>query len=702
MIKKVELVNFKAHGRGVFKFVEGVNFIHGPNGAGKTSLMEAIAVGLFGSQWVKKTGGRWGDYLKRGASYGEVKIYLTHGGEEWVVARRFGEGGTSPSGTYLSINGAVVARGDVEVSTTLFTKTGLGVDEFRHLLYIRQGELRRILQEPEYIDKVMRLDEFDKVDEVVKEIYGELRGRRERVSGRLEELEKRSVLLKERLVALRRKAAELEERAASLEKVEREYAAVEGEYLRLREAVASLTKERESLEKRLEELANYVVEVERGLEELERELAMVKKAREELASLPEVGDVEKELYELKRAVAAAERLPEELKRYDPARLSEARRRLEEALARQAEVKSRLEILRGVLKVAKYAEGGRCPVCGSPLSIDVVRRHEFEAAGLEREENRLREAVESLREEVRRLEELDRLYQANREYLSLDLDTAKRRLKALEELYSKKREVERLRAYLSAVVAREGELEKKLAELLRRRGELGEAMSTTAARLSEVEKRLAEAQAALGRVEGRYREMRQRYEELLAVRAALAELRREVAEAERELAAVSAELERGRGELAKLDKAVATAENIRRVLREVKPLARQIVARAVNEELNAVFLKLRHKESFKSIQLVESDGRYSIVVHTASGQVEHRLLSIGEQNLAALALRVALARALLGWAPFIMFDEPTEHLDEEHRRRVVELVRDLTSIVPVVIVTSHLGEFEEVADLVIQL
>jgi len=66
------------------------------------------------------------------------------------------------------------------------------------------------------------------------------------------------------------------------------------------------------------------------------------------------------------------------------------------------------------------------------------------------------------------------------------------------------------------------------------------------------------------------------------------------------------------------------------------------------------------------------------------------------------LRVALARALLGQAPFMMFDEPTEHLDEEHRRKIVELVRGLTSIVPTIIVTSHLGEFEEVADVVIQL
>ncbi|MBP1450136.1 MAG: AAA family ATPase, partial [Thermoproteus sp.] len=95
---------------------------------------------------------------------------------------------------------------------------------------------------------------------------------------------------------------------------------------------------------------------------------------------------------------------------------------------------------------------------------------------------------------------------------------------------------------------------------------------------------------------------------------------------------------------------------------------------------------------------DDDGRYVVVVARADGQrFHHASLSLGEVNLVALALRVALAKALFGRPPLLILDEPTEHLDEEHRRRIAELVRDLSRDVKTVVVTSHLGEFEEVAD-----
>jgi exonuclease SbcC len=257
---------------------------------------------------------------------------------------------------------------------------------------------------------------------------------------------------------------------------------------------------------------------------------------------------------------------------------------------------------------------------------------LEVLGLEKEEQRLSKLIDQLKAEVRRLEELDRLYHSYKPHLALDVPSARRRLAELETLYQKKKEVEKRRAYLTAQAARETEVARRLEELKARK----------------------------------------------------------------------AELEKAKADAERLDKALAAARQIRVVLGELKPLMRQTLLKAINEELNVVFLRLRHKEVFKSLQLVETDGRYAVRVNTPTGPIDHGLLSLGEQNLVALSLRVALARALLGQAPFMMFDEPTEHLDEEHRRKIVELVRGLTSIVPTIIVTSHLGEFEEVADVVIQL
>jgi len=703
MIRKVELLNFKAHGKASFRFGEGVNFVYGPNGAGKTSLMEAISVALFGSQWVTRMGGRrWANYLRRGSSAGEVKLQISYMGREILVVRRFTESGTSTSGTYLAIDGAVVARGDSDVTAALASKLGLLIDEYAHLLYIRQGELRRILQETEYIDRILRLDEFDKVDEVVKEVFNELKARRERVGGRLEEAEKRIPLLKARVETLRQRLEETEKKLAQLEEAEARFREVESRYLELKERYVSLYKEREVLEKKLEEAVQAALDAERDVEQLENELASIRKAAEELRNLPEVGDVEKEYYELRQLVATAEKIPPEVRSYEPKRLEELRRRLEEAAKTLGEVRSRLALLRDVLSLTQRAEGGRCPVCGSPLSREAVQRHELEVRGLERERERLSKYIDQLKAEIRRLEELDRMYQSYQPYLSLDIPSAKRRLSELENLYQRKREVERRRALLSAQVAREGEVARRLEELRARRAEAERRMKEVNERLAELEAQLPALSASLKELEAGYFALRSKHEEYLSAKSVAAELRQQLGEAERELAALTADLEKTRSEAERLDRALDAARNIRGVLGGLKPVARQILLRAINEELNAVFLKLRHKESFKSIQLVEADGRYVVRVSTPTGYIDHNLLSLGEQNLVALSLRVALARALLGQAPFMMFDEPTEHLDEEHRRKIVELVRGLTSIVPTIIVTSHLGEFEEVADVVIQL
>ena len=110
------------------------------------------------------------------------------------------------------------------------------------------------------------------------------------------------------------------------------------------------------------------------------------------------------------------------------------------------------------------------MCGSLLSRDAVQRHELEVLGLEKEEQRLSKLIDQLKAEVRRMEELDRLYHSYKPHLALDLSSARRRLAELEALYHKKKEVEKRRAYLSAQIAREAEVARRLEELKARKAE----------------------------------------------------------------------------------------------------------------------------------------------------------------------------------------------------------------------------------------
>ncbi|MFN3803805.1 MAG: AAA family ATPase [Pyrobaculum sp.] len=696
MIRRVELTNFKAHERAVFRLEEGVVFIHGPNGAGKTSLMEAISVALFGSQWVRRVGGRWSDFLRLGAPYGEVKLALEHRGDEVVVTRRFErEGGDAR----LYVNNVLAARGDKEVTTELMARLGLNVEEYRHLLYIRQGELRRILEE-DYLDRLFRLDEFDKVAEIIKEIRLELEKKRERAAGRVETLEREVASLKREVEELKARLGEVEGRLKELEKTAAGFREVEERYLKLRERQASLAKEAESLERRWGEYVQTAVDLEREVEGLKKELEAIWKAREELQLLPQLGDIEGEYFTLRERVEKAERTPPAVRSFNPQVLEEKRRERDETMRRHAALSSKLKLLRDVIKLAKSAQGGRCPICNSPLGRDVVWRHELEATELEKEVEELGALLQRLHDEVKKLEEIERLYQ---KYKELDVDeTAKRRLRELEDLYNMKKEVERKRAALLAQLAREAEVLRRLEEKERKKSETERKAEEMGRRIREVEAELKDVETQLAEVESTYRQAKTLYEEYLQKSSLAAQWRKELGGKEGRLAKAVEELEREKRELQKLEKAVELGRHMEKVIKEVKPAVRQILIKGVNTELNKIFLQLRHKESFRSIQLVENNGRYSVRVNTEGGPIDFRQLSLGEQNLVALSLRVAVARALLGWAPFMMLDEPTEHLDESHRRGIVELVRGLASVVPLVIVTSHLGEFEEAASLTVEL
>ena len=67
-----------------------------------------------------------------------------------------------------------------------------------------------------------------------------------------------------------------------------------------------------------------------------------------------------------------------------------------------------------------------------------------------------------------------------------------------------------------------------------------------------------------------------------------------------------------------------------------------------------------------------------------------LLAEGGQNLSGgQRQRLAIARALLTEAPFLILDEPTSALDPEHERRLVETLVDLKGRRTIILVTHRL-------------
>ncbi|MDT7870239.1 MAG: SMC family ATPase [Thermoproteus sp.] len=701
MLRSIELRNFKAHEELAADFVEGVNFIYGPNGAGKSSLLEAIAVALYGSKWIQKVKARWADLVRRGAAEASVQLaFVGIDGVEYVVARRFGQSGSISSGTYLLADGKPAARGDQDVTAAVARALGLGVEEFANLAYIRQGELRRILAEPDYIDRLFRLDEFDWLDEVLRDVLSDVSRRRERASGRLEELGRRAEDLSKRAVELEAQSAEARREAEGLAQYFQLYKKAEEELGGLRERAAALEQEAKSLRSLVERLEEELVELDVELDRKSEELKELERLEGELASLPRPDPaVEAKYYEAKRVVdllAAAD-----LKRarsFRPEELEAARREAEELKARRADVLAKLGLAREVLKVAGRASGGRCPVCGGPLTEETVRRHEEEAKALEEELRRVEARIYEAESAVRRLERDREEYLKVKDYLSVDLAEARRRLEELRRLYEAQRDLERRRAEISARLAARDRIERELRGLEARRAEAERRLGEARRRLEEVEGQLSALRPRLAELGRSYEELRAKAEAYLKAASRAEELARQLGSVKAELERVSKELEAARAEAERHGRAEERGKAARSALRDVKPVARRILIESVNAELNGVFLKLRHKESLRSAELAQIDDRYYVVVSRSDGQrFRHTELSLGEANLAALALRVALARALLGRPPFLILDEPTEHLDETHRRRIVELVRDLARDVKTVLVTSHLGEFEEVAD-----
>ena len=108
-----------------------------------------------------------------------------------------------------------------------------------------------------------------------------------------------------------------------------------------------------------------------------------------------------------------------------------------------------------------------------------------------------------------------------------------------------------------------------------------------------------------------------------------------------------------------------------------------------------------KFNFNYSDLILSD-TYNISIYGPEGKVKLGMVSGGEKIAIALSLRLAITQVMSqGSIETILLDEPTIHLDSFRRQELINVLRSM-SIIPQMIIVTHDSELETAADTLIKI
>ncbi|WP_456482691.1 AAA family ATPase [Methanopyrus sp.] len=553
MIERVKIENLRSHSRTEIEFREGINVLVGPNGAGKTTVLEAITLALF-----PRTFRSYDHMIREGERRAVVEVvFWGADGRRYRVRREFYRGGGQRDPRlYREENDGwkVVASGraedvDREVMNAL---GGVDRDVFREAVYIRQGEIAKLVEatreeRKRIVDRTLGLAEFkrarERAHELLRVAEAKLETFRERVRDlkgsekELRRVERELEELKREVKELEPEVEELKERLDELREVKREFEELESESRLLRNEIQSLERRRDDFRKLVEEGEDAEKELRKlgdvpsEVRELEDERAELRKRIEELRNLLDdlrslrnrLESAEEELEGVKREL---EKLREEAG-VDPERLVELKDVIVEAserlrdVRREEELKRELEKIRDELnELREREEALQSEYEELQERLDGIQGELKEIKVRERE---LRERIEGLREAEgecpvclrklprERAEEL--LRDAERELERLrehEEDLREERRELEDRLESVKKELERAREKMWRREERREKLERELGKIEEIKGELADLSHE----LGVEEDRLPELRDLAVRAEGLLKELERRREDVL--------------------------------------------------------------------------------------------------------------------------------------------------------------------------------------------
>ena len=537
------------------------------------------------------------------------------------------------------------------------------------------GEIENKAQEVDRLERIKRecIAKMEMLKSAVKD-YEVVKGLKERLvelkrdlrfdEDEIRRLEKEVEKAKKRKEEIQRKLEEIRENVGSLNNKAKE---IKKAILELKKAKgkcpicgAKLTDEhRNKLIENYTKEFNDVVKAKRDLEDEEKRLRL------ELVEIGKVLKIETDVIRQRNILDQIRNIEERLKKYDVEKLRNAYEEFKELEKKVQSVEGKISTLIADVEKLKSLKSNRDRI--------LKRLKELETQ------------LAELKEELRRVgfssvEELDnlilKLKPKYERYLELKRtkDEFNREWDNLKKLREDEVNVNDL------IETVESKLQSLKAELSKMENEYDE---KTHERLKDKELHLSKELAGK---ETKLNELKKKEDEIAS---GLEKLRREKENRKAK-----------ENELKELKSAVKKLQEIRDKVKKFKAMLREQALAEVGEIASKIFEELTD-EKYSGVVVKAEENKVKLGVIYNGREYGLGFLSGGERVALGLAFRLALSLYLAGEMSLLILDEPTPFLDEERRRKLVEIMNRYLRKIPQVIVVSHDEELKESADRVIR-
>jgi len=430
MITKLKLQNWKSHLDSEFNFDKGVNILIGVMGSGKSSLVQAISFALYGTfpAHQSKTISLEDLIMKKPdhKKHSKVELEFQLNGDTYSIKRVVQESkGTTEA--EIRKNNEVLDVNPQGVTRAVEKILQMDYDLFSKAVYSEQNAIDYFLNIPKgqrtkHIDRMLKVDRFEKVREHVVSITNKIKSRREEKVRIIHELEK-------------------EDLGTKRDVLEKELKKLESDLNNLKSRIDVLTDEKEKIAKQLSELEDK----EARLKESEKELSGISAGLKEIESalkkkIPK--DLEKQIKEVQDEIGKLEK-----------ELEKKNKSIDNERSKVAEINSEIRLItESVVELEKL--GAKCPTCEADITDErkskLISEKKVKESGLRK---RLNDIVSGFDELKKNVDELDK--------------SIRKRIGEKEQLVSLQEEVENIKKMEKRqedYIKRKMELENSIKEL----------------------------------------------------------------------------------------------------------------------------------------------------------------------------------------------------------------------------------------------